>query len=288
MTRVQKFEHRILTALKIPVTTGFFWLSLLGLLSSATLCYSARTVTSETSAAILARSLETSVKQSQSADTSEARSTRSPSAMLVGQRVYTSRDAARHSRGSGTPVYRCVRLGMGSPPSHSPGEWCLTTRGTKLHINQFEMMALLNALLAIKKQLTGMTMQLMSDNATVVSYLRKQGVMVSASPSGTGSAVTSTRRTYYCSGQACPGKKNVLADLLSRRDKIIHTEWTLYHSLVTALCITWDRPNIDPFATHLNHRLPVFVSPMADPQAVDVDALSIPWNGMYAYASPHS
>ena len=219
MTRVQKFDHRILTPLKIPVTTAFFWLSLLGLLSSATLCYYA--------------------------DNREARSTRSPSAMLVGQRVYTSRDAARHSRGSGTPVYRCVRVGMGSPPSHSPGEWCLTTRETTLHINQFEMMALLNALLAIKKQLTGMTMQLMSDNATVVSYLRKQGVTVYVSPSSTGSA-------------------------LLARD------------------VTWDRPNIDPFATHLNHRLPVFVSPMADPQAVDVDALSIPWNGMYAYASPHS
>ena len=94
-------------------------------------CYSARTATPDTSAAILARSLETSVTQSQSADTSERRSTRSPSAMLVGQRLYTSRDAARHSRGSGTSVYRCVRVGMGRPPSHTPGEWYLVDEGDK-------------------------------------------------------------------------------------------------------------------------------------------------------------
>ena len=39
------------------------------------------------------------------------------------------------------------------------GVW--STRETKLHINQLEMMAVLNALMAFRKQLTGMTVQLM-------------------------------------------------------------------------------------------------------------------------------
>ena len=63
-------------------------------------------------------------------------------------------------------------------------------------------------------------------------------------------------------------------------------EWTLHQSVFKALCITWDTPNLDLFATRLNNRLPVFVSPMADPLAVDVDAMSMSWNGMNAYAFP--
>ncbi len=79
-----------------------------------------------------------------------------------------------------------------------------------------------------------------------------------------------------------PGERNALADLLSRMDKVVHTEWTLLHSVFEALCMAWDTPNLDLFATRLNNRLPVFVSPMADPLAVDVDAMSMSWRGMYA------
>ena len=45
-------------------------------------------------------------------------------------------------------------------------------------------------------------------------------------------------------------------------------------------------PNIDLFATRLNNRLPVFVSPMRDPLALNVDALSMTWEEMYACAFP--
>ena len=41
-----------------------------------------------------------------------------------------------------------------------------------------------------------------------------------------------------------------------------------------------------PIRLRLNNRLPVFVSPMADHLAVDVDAMSITWSGMYACVFP--
>ena len=44
------------------------------------------------------------------------------------------------------------------------------------------------------------------------------------------------------------------------------------------------KPNLDIFATRLKTRLPVWVSPMADPQAVEVDALSMSWKGVFASA----
>ena len=43
---------------------------------------------------------------------------------------------------------------------------------------------------------------------------------------------------------------------------------------------------VDLFATSLNHRLQVYFSPMADPQAAAVDALIQSWDCLQAYAFP--
>ena len=43
---------------------------------------------------------------------------------------------------------------------------------------------------------------------------------------------------------------------------------------------------IDLFASTFNHRLPLYVSPVPDPQAHAIDALSIPWVDLEAYAFP--
>ena len=48
----------------------------------------------------------------------------------------------------------------------------------------------------------------------------------------------------------------------------------------------WGKPHIDLFATRLNNRLPVFVSPVPDPLAESVDALTLDWTGLDAYAFP--
>jgi hypothetical protein len=45
-------------------------------------------------------------------------------------------------------------------------------------------------------------------------------------------------------------------------------------------------PNIDLFATCANSQLPVFCSPYPDPLAWTCDALSVSWEGMFAYAFP--
>ena len=40
------------------------------------------------------------------------------------------------------------------------------------------------------------------------------------------------------------------------------------------------------FATHLNHKLSLYVSPVPDQNALDIDALNINWSGLVAYAYP--
>ena len=47
-----------------------------------------------------------------------------------------------------------------------------------------------------------------------------------------------------------------------------------------------ETPSIDLFATAQNKKLPVYCCPFPDINAFQVDALSISWKGMYAYAFP--
>ena len=40
---------------------------------------------------------------------------------------------------------------------------------------------------------------------------------------------------------------------------------------------------VDLFATHLNHKLPIYVSPVPDKKAWKIDALNICWEGLDGY-----
>ena len=144
------------------------------------------------------------------------------------------------------------------------------------------------ALLAFQTSLQKKSVLLMLDNATVVAYLHNQGGTKSIPLYCVSKEILLLAHCLYMVLQVkhIPGERNALADLLSRKGKVIHTEWTLKQSVVDAIFGAWGKPNLDLFATRLNNRLPVWVSPMADPQAVGVDALSMSWKGMFAYAFP--
>ena len=83
-----------------------------------------------------------------------------------------------------------------------------------------------------------------------------------------------------------PGCLNVMADLLSRSNQVQSTEWSLHPQLFKQICQKWFTPHVDLFATHLNHKLPLYVSPIPDPKAWDIDALNINWTNLTAYAYP--
>ena len=83
-----------------------------------------------------------------------------------------------------------------------------------------------------------------------------------------------------------PGRFNTLADRMSRIDKPISTEWSLNQEIANKIFQIMDFPSIDLFATRLNHRLPIYVSPIPDQKALSIDALSMDWNSMHAYAFP--
>ena len=75
-------------------------------------------------------------------------------------------------------------------------------------------------------------------------------------------------------------------DLLSRSNQVQSTEWSLHPQVFKQICQRWFTPHVDLFTTHLNHKLLLYVSPIPDPKAWDIDALNINWTGLTAYASP--
>ena len=83
-----------------------------------------------------------------------------------------------------------------------------------------------------------------------------------------------------------PGCLNVMAGLPSRSNQVQSTEWSLHPQVFHQICQKWFTPHVDLFATHLNHKLPLYVSPVPEPNAWDIDALNINWSGLTAYAYP--
>jgi hypothetical protein len=165
------------------------------------------------------------------------------------------------------------------------GVW---SRDQDLHINLLEMEAVRLALEAFAPSLPRGHIQIVSDNTSVVASINNQGGARSQSLTRLVSVLLrwAQGRGFLLSARHLAGRLNVLADLLSRKSGVIQTEWTLSHGSLAPLWEAWGRPSIDLFATRFNYRLPLFVSPVEDPRAWAVDALSRSWVGLSAYAFP--
>jgi hypothetical protein len=157
-----------------------------------------------------------------------------------------------------------------------------------LHINFLELEAVRLALLHFQQEILGMSVLVATDNTTVVAYINRQGGTKSPNLCRLAEQMLlwTQERQISLTARHIPGKLNVIADLLSREHQVIHTEWMLHVDIFEMLCRLWERPHIDLFATILNHQLPTYISPMPDEQAYGVDALSLSWTSMLAYAFP--
>ena len=85
-----------------------------------------------------------------------------------------------------------------------------------------------------------------------------------------------------------PGCLNVIADYLSRLNQPIATEWSLHPEIVRCIFRVWGTPEVDMFATVSNSHLPRFMSPIPEPRALVVNALSQDWQGRSMYMFPLS
>ena len=154
-------------------------------------------------------------------------------------------------------------------------------------INHRELLAVLYGVQGFLPLLRDRVVCLFADNTTALSYLRKQG--------GTCSSTLNVVAQYIlrlCEArhirlvpQFIPGYLNVMADSLSRRSQVLGSECTLYQPAFLELLRLWPA-TIDLFATAATTRLPVYFSPMSDPQSAGIDAMMQSWDGLQAYAFP--
>ena len=166
------------------------------------------------------------------------------------------------------------------------GLW--TEDQSRLHINVLEMKAIFLSLTRVIHKVKNVTVLVSTDNTTVVAYIRHQG--------GTHSTVLSEEVwniLNFCLAHNIQllvkhilGRFNTLADRMSRMDKPIPTEWSLSQEIANKIFQIIYFPSIDLFATRLNHRLPLYVSPIPDQKALSIDAISMDWNRIHAYAFP--
>ena len=166
------------------------------------------------------------------------------------------------------------------------GSWSLPE--SKLHINYLELKAVLLALQEFQALCMNKVVLVATDNTTVVAYINKEGGMKSGPLCALLWRILTwcTRNQVTLKARLIPGRLNVIADKLSRLGQTIQTEWSLNPEIFQAICNRWHTPQVDLFATRFNNKLPQFVSPVPDPQAWAVDALSLSWEGLDPYAFP--
>ena len=163
------------------------------------------------------------------------------------------------------------------------GSWSLPE--SKLHINYLELKAVFLALKEFPDLCSDKIVLVATDNTTVVSYINKEGGMRSGSLCVLWRILTwCTRQQVTLKARHIPGWLNVVADKLSRLGQTIQTEWSLLPDVFQTICNRWHRPQIDLFATRFNNKLLLFVSPVPNPLATAVDAFSLSWEDLDAYA----
>ena len=169
--------------------------------------------------------------------------------------------------------------------SSTKGLW--SDQEKRLHINVLELKAVSLALQSLKDQCQNQTVLVATDNTTVVAYINKQGGTHSAEMCALLWKIMTWCHHYHITLKArhIPGCLNVMADLSSSK-QAQSIEWSLHPQVFKQICQKWFTPHVDLFATHLNHKLPLYVSPVPDPKAWDIDALNINCTGLTAYAYP--
>ena len=162
------------------------------------------------------------------------------------------------------------------------GCWFIPER--KLHINFLE----LKALKEFEPLCRGWVVLVATNNTTVVAYINKEGGVRSGSLCALLWRLLSWCNLREICLRAChiPGRLNVIADKLSRHCQVIQTEWSLHPDVFAQNYHRWHLPKVDLFATRYNCKLPQFVSPVPNPKAWAMYALSLSWENLDLYAFP--
>ena len=201
-----------------------------------------------------------------------------------------NRDYYPSSRSQILPLYGCQSFPMGSSfrADSTILSWSLDRRPIPA---PYQYVRNDGHTLALKQAITFIhhsCIMISTDNTMVVSYINKQGGTHSPNLCVEVWEILSwfLEHNIVITVHYIPSKFNILADRLSRLDKPIKTQWALDQTVANSVFQMLNFPNVDLFVTPLNHKLPLYVSPVQDNKALATDALSMDWNHLHAYAFP--
>ena len=157
------------------------------------------------------------------------------------------------------------------------------------HINVLELKAIYFALKSLCEDQSQIQICVYTDSAVAVSYINSRGGSVSTLHEIVKNIwLWCVKREIFIFAVHIPGKSNETPDNLSRifNDS---SEWMLKTSIFDKICDQFFRPEVDLFASRLNHQLKNYVSWFPDPEAVATDAFSFSWRNLMPYIfSPFS
>ena len=172
----------------------------------------------------------------------------------------------------------------GGMKSETGGHW--SHEESTLHINEKELLAAMFTLQSYCKNIEHAHVQLQVDNTTAAAYINKQG---GKKPKCNHIARTmwawAIERNLHLSASFLPGALNTTADAASRRFHD-NMEWQLQHIVFQPLTAIWGEPDIDLFASRLNHQVPKFAAWQPEPDAFAIDAFSFSWEEGLCYIFP--
>lgn len=166
------------------------------------------------------------------------------------------------------------------------GHW--TAEEARNHINYLELLAIYLALKSFSSIINGQHVKVMVDNMTALSDVNHMGTSSSEKRNDLAKEIWlwCAQRNIWLTAVHIPGVENVEADKQSRRSHS-QLEWTLDRTIFRD-CINAAKvePNIDLFASRINHQLQPYVSWHPDPGAVAIDAFHLSWKQYVPYMFP--
>ena len=200
-----------------------------------------------------------------------------------------ARTADRKIRGDTPDVYMetdASKKGWGAFCNEviSQGRW--KEEEIDWHINIQELLAILFGIQSFVQD-SNVHIHVASDNTTAVSYIRRQGGVQSAQCNEVAHKIWGWAEENKCwvTASYLPGKDNVDADYASRHFQD-NLEWEISPKVFDRVTKMFGEPEIDLFACRSNAKCQQFVSWHPDPESIHVDAMTLCWTGLNAYAFP--